>query len=143
MIGKPPDAASGAPHGDAGVTPAASEQPQLASRGDISSRRPRKETRQRTLLSGKLIIAAGAMTPDCVIRDLSTNGARVTVQGLVPVPDELGLLVIRDGALLECRVIWRRADQLGLRVTGRHDLRGADAGVHPRIQALWRELSPR
>jgi hypothetical protein len=106
---------------------------------------PNKRTspRSRALLAGKLIVWDGQLSTDCMIRDLSDDGARVKVASTAVIPAEVGLLIIRDGLLLECRLVWRRGDEAGLSVLSRHDLNKSNDAAHRRARAIWLEVSPR
>jgi hypothetical protein len=97
----------------------------------------------RALLSGKIIIGNGLMSPDCVIRDLSPGGARVRVPRTIELPSRVGLLVIKDGLLFDAIVAWRRDDEAGLAFSGQHDIRGDIDPAHRGVRALWAELTPR
>lgn len=114
--------------------------------GDTSAGRRadrRSDHRERALLKGKIILAGGRMSADCVIRDLSSDGARVRVDSSVPLAGGLGLLVIRDGAMFDAVVAWRKGDQAGLAFSGRHDIRAAADPELAHVHALWVELAPR
>jgi hypothetical protein len=99
--------------------------------------------RTRALLSGKIIVGNGVMSPDCVIRDLSDGGARVRISGSIELPEAVGLLVIKDGLLFDATLAWRRGDETGLAFTGRHDVRGDVDPAHRGVHRLWKELAPR
>jgi hypothetical protein len=99
--------------------------------------------RARTLLKGKIIIRGGMMSPDCVIRDLSPDGARVRVSHTILLPSSVGLLVIKDGVLFDAVVAWRKGDEAGLAFSDRRDIRGADDPSNARAHALWVEHAPR
>jgi hypothetical protein len=103
----------------------------------------RADRRVRALLSGKIIIGNGLMSPDCVIRDLSPGGARVRVPRTIELPSRVGLLVIKDGLLFDAIVAWRRDDEAGLAFSGQHDIRGDIDPAHRGVRALWAELTPR
>lgn len=105
--------------------------------------RRRAMTRARTLLAGKIIIRGGMMSPDCVIRDLSPDGARVRVPRTILLPSSVGLLVTKDGVLFDAVVVWRRGDEAGLTFSDRHDIRGAVDPANARAHALWAEHAPR
>jgi hypothetical protein len=99
--------------------------------------------RVRTLLSGKIIIGNGLMSPDCVIRDLSPSGARVRITRTIELPSSVELLVIKDGLLFDATVAWRRGNEAGLVFSGHHDLRGNIDPANRAARALWVELAPR
>jgi hypothetical protein len=55
------------------------------------------------------------LTVACAVRDLSATGARVRVEGSVAVPDTFELLVPSDGMEANCEVVWRKANEVGVR----------------------------
>jgi len=103
----------------------------------------RAAPRTRSLLSGKLVIAGGALSPDCAIRDLSLTGARIRLPATVDLPRDVGLLVIKNGVLFDATVVWRKEDLAGLAFTGRHDLATSIDPALRAVRVLWKELAPR
>jgi hypothetical protein len=71
---------------------------------------PRFEVRIR----GKLMWADGESSKDCVIYDLSEDGARIDTGVLTNVPDKVDLFEGKTGNIFECRVRWRKHEQIGL-----------------------------
>lgn len=71
---------------------------------------PRKHSRQRMIVPGKLWCGLQVPTIDCLIGDASVGGARVRVQKGVFVPDSVFLIHLREWTAYQARVIWRRAD---------------------------------
>lgn len=65
--------------------------------------------RKATLVSGGLPSRA-----ECMLRDFSRTGARLTIDPRLGVPDEF-VLVLGDGKRLSCRVAWRAREQIGVR----------------------------
>lgn len=103
----------------------------------------RASPRLRTLLSGKLVIDDGARSPDCVIRNLSSDGALVLVGMEAHLPTRLGLLMPRDGVLIELRRVWRQDSRMGVAFGHRHDLNAPTTPQLKRARALWLELAGR
>ena len=53
---------------------------------------------------------------DCAVSDISDRGARINVHDIDSIPDSFVLLLAENGAArLECRVIWRKPQQLGVK----------------------------
>ncbi|HEY3889547.1 MAG TPA: PilZ domain-containing protein [Caulobacteraceae bacterium] len=98
--------------------------------------------RARSLLTGKIIIGDGRESHDCVVRNLSSKGARVRIGGAINLPGAVGLLVVKEGLLFDAAIAWRRGDQIGLTFSGRHDLRHDVDPAHRQARALWTALSP-
>jgi hypothetical protein len=99
--------------------------------------------RVRTLLAGKLIIAQSGISLDCLIRNLSTGGARVRVNAETDLPPKVSLLLVKEGLLFETNVSWRRGDQIGLTFEGRYDLSGDVDPARRGARALWAQLTAR
>jgi hypothetical protein len=100
--------------------------------------------RARALLSGKILVGNGSVSSDCVIRDLSVNGARVRISNAIGLPRTVTLLAIKDGLLFDATVIWRRGGELGLTFFARKDMRSDADPALRRVRALWMSLaSPR
>jgi len=52
----------------------------------------------------------------CMISDMSSTGAKLTIGDDAPIPDEFHLLLSRDGnARRRCRVIWRKGFYAGVK----------------------------
>jgi hypothetical protein len=69
--------------------------------------------RRRVLKGVRLAFNAGRSTMNGLMRDISTTGARVSVENSLTVPDTLTLL-FSDGSRRECRVARRELRELGL-----------------------------
>ena len=135
----PPDAAPQTAFPTAVETPSAPA-PAAAPARD-SAYEHRIVPRARTLQSARLLLGEGTDGIDCAVRDLSIAGAGVRIPPDTELPEAMRLLLIREGLLFDCEVIWRLDDRAGLRFTGRHDLNGDTSGELDAIHALWRELA--
>ena len=51
---------------------------------------------------------------DCLIRDISDQGARIIFSGAVNVPDIVDLYIPQKEQTIRARVQWRRGDEVGL-----------------------------
>jgi hypothetical protein len=61
---------------------------------------------------------AGALPRDCMITDISTQGARLFADA-VEVPDQFHLLISGErGSRRECRVVWRLGGEIGVAFVG-------------------------
>lgn len=73
----------------------------------------RAKARDKVLLGGRADAEARS-SMNCVVRNLSENGACVEVEAHARVPDEINLTIARKGRSYLARVIWREANRLGL-----------------------------
>jgi hypothetical protein len=61
---------------------------------------------------------AGALPRDCMITDISTQGARLFADG-VEVPDRFHLVISGEGGVRrECQVVWRLGGEIGVTFVG-------------------------
>lgn len=74
----------------------------------------RRNRRDRVLFRGKIALDDGFSTIDCVIRDLSPLGARVTVEDHAVIPRTLSLTVIDTGRTFRAVRRWQRGQSIGL-----------------------------
>ncbi|VVB43748.1 hypothetical protein RHAL1_00884 [Beijerinckiaceae bacterium RH AL1] len=73
----------------------------------------RKHVRRRTLLNGRLEIAAlNGWSLECTVRNLSETGARLALPGDVVVPQHVSLAV-SDGGPRQAKLIWYAKGQAG------------------------------
>jgi hypothetical protein len=74
----------------------------------------RRSTRKRTLFAGQVVYGDGPSVRDCKIRDLSADGAKITLGHGECVPTRLFLLDRRTATAYEARVSWIKAPDFGL-----------------------------
>jgi hypothetical protein len=73
----------------------------------------RRQPRLRALKAGRAILPGGRSTFDCMIRNLSPIGAKVTFESTTDIPPEFRLR-LDDGTTHDCAVKWRSARELGV-----------------------------
>jgi hypothetical protein len=66
------------------------------------------------LLGGVAEISEIGATVDCVVRNLSENGACVELNAQMNLPRKINLTIPRKGRSYLARMIWRRANKVGL-----------------------------
>jgi len=99
----------------------------------------RHGARRRAFLGAKLVFGNGAFTVDCVVRDISEDGARVKLPEGQPVPDILYLVEMRSGMAYEARVAWKRHPEIGLAFIHAHALKDAAEPHLLGLKRLWIE----
>lgn len=78
----------------------------------------RKHQRFQFNRVGKFYTENGALPRDCMITDISEQGARIVVPEAA-VPDQFYLQISGDRTMREhCEVVWRLGDEVGLRFIG-------------------------
>jgi hypothetical protein len=97
----------------------------------------RTRRRRRVLLAGK--IAFGMAAADCTIRDITEMGARVHASSIVGLPEEVFLLIMREGLVVRARRVWSRPPLFGLKFI---EAEGVESSRNPQSAALrqiWQE----
>jgi PilZ domain len=79
----------------------------------------KRETRKSVHQPGWIILDGGFAARQCLVQDLSSTGARVTIDDPNTLPAKLRLAFTRDGrAGRNCEVVWRRGNTAGVRFVG-------------------------
>jgi PAS domain-containing protein len=74
----------------------------------------REAIRSRQLKGGKILFNNRQSVISCTLRNLSTGGAKLTVETAIGVPAFFDLLVEGDAAPLPCHVIWKAQNNIGV-----------------------------
>jgi hypothetical protein len=78
----------------------------------MSEREQRRAPRQRAYKGGRVVFNNGHSTIDCLVRNISSHGALLTLPSTVGIPDEFEVWM--NGKQAPARVTWKRADKLGV-----------------------------
>ncbi|WP_430911797.1 PilZ domain-containing protein [Methylobacterium sp. sgz302541] len=74
----------------------------------------RIETRQRVFLKGRIVFNNGASSMDCLVRDMSATGARVSLSETTILPEVFDLYIAQKDRTYRCKLAWRREDGVGV-----------------------------
>ena len=78
----------------------------------------RRRTRRGRVLYGAAIDFNGRQSVyDCVIRNYSSDGARIECPGGTPLPDTVNLTIRHRGETVRAKTVWQHDDQVGLAFT--------------------------
>jgi PilZ domain len=55
---------------------------------------------------------------DGIMRDISDTGAKIECKNCNMVQDKFRLLVVVDGSIKPCKIVWRRLNTMGVEFTG-------------------------
>ncbi len=91
----------------------------------------KRRHRLRALKGGSILFYNGAAF-DCTVRNLSETGARLEVENPVGIPDTFKLTIKSKKLERACRVIWRKAKEIGVRFVGSAS---TGASLHPALNA--------
>jgi hypothetical protein len=78
-------------------------------------------------------IALGSTAADCTIRDISVTGARLDAPSVLRLPDEVHLLILREGLVVRARRVWSRFPLCGLNFIGAE---AVERSTHPQASPL-------
>lgn len=74
----------------------------------------RASPRRRTIKGGHIVVNDGFSTFNCTVRDMSEDGARLKVDGVIGIPDSFQL-AMNDGQKFACTVAWRTEREIGVK----------------------------
>lgn len=74
----------------------------------------RRRIRVKTLLGAQIIFNNRMSTIDCVIKNISSSGAKLVVASTVPLPGEFELRIPLKGCSYPARLIRRSREELGV-----------------------------
>lgn len=80
-------------------------------------RHRRAEVREATYRFARIVVGRQAIL-QCIVKDMSSSGARVALEGATELPDEVILVIDQCGRRFRARVAWRAETEAGLCFTG-------------------------
>jgi hypothetical protein len=86
----------------------------------------RRDERSKVLFGGVAAVNKAGSTMDCVVRNISDQGACIEFGSVAKLPDDIRLAITRKGRAYLARMIWQRANKVGLAF---RTLTGLDAPV--------------
>lgn len=95
------------------VASIAAAKPIVAAAPPPSPGSKRQETRRPVYRHGRLTVAGGVKI-DCIVVDISDNGARIELDGAGSLPDFVLLKIVMTGETRRARVVWKRDNSAGL-----------------------------
>ena len=75
----------------------------------------RISSRRRVLKAGRAASNDRHLTVSCTVRDISDTGARLRLDTSLGVPDTFELIIEIDGLEVNCEVVWRSKNEVGVR----------------------------
>lgn len=96
----------------------------------------RKTPRQRAYIGGKLVYG-DYFSLDCVVRDITTDGAKLQLPEGQAVPDKVYLVDLKTAIAYDAHVVWRRYPLIGLAFDHQHGLTEASTPHLRILKQLW------
>ena len=76
----------------------------------------KREARKSVQQSGWVTLDGGFAARQCVVQDLSSSGAKITLDDAIALTGKLRLAFSRDARTgRSCQVVWRRGKSLGVK----------------------------
>ena len=77
----------------------------------------RTSPRSRVLKSAKLVLGTTSVI-DCVVRNVTSHGARIKIANTVDLPEPFGLTFDGGRSVRPCRIVWRSVTETGVEFIG-------------------------
>lgn len=95
----------------------------------------RTATRRRALIAATLRYGGGAVTVDCVVRNISETGAKIAVSEGVMIPQHFEIVIPQLNAVHRAELRWRHAGEAGIAFLDAVDQPRAEADAGLSLQA--------
>ena len=105
---------------------------------------PQIAVRQKTFLKGTIYYDNRRASIECVIRDISDSGARLTFEHPVVVPDNVELFIPQKQQTLRARVQRRGPNEIGIAFEVERSVeprRASDIELQKRVETLETEIA--
>jgi hypothetical protein len=96
----------------------------------------RKLHRGRTYLGGRIAFNNRSSTFDCLVRNLSQDGARIVFSDAAILPGEFDFTIHRKGESRRARIVWRDETQAGILFLHANDEKIVSIETAQRIRKL-------
>jgi hypothetical protein len=106
--------------------------------------KPEAAIRQRTFLKGTLYYDNRRASIECVVRDMSDSGARLTFEYPATIPDNVELFIPNKQQTLRARVRRRGTNEIGIAFEIDRSLeprRASDTELQQRVETLETEIA--
>ena len=101
----------------------------------------RSNARRKALMTGTIRFRTRTGTLSCVVRNLSTTGAKLVVTGSMWVPENFELEIQHQDIRIDARPVWRGATEMGVVFTPRRDAQGRPADYAKRASTEDKVIS--
>ena len=99
--------------------------------------------RQKTLLPGIVTTLDGRSSFDCVVRDLSANGAKLALRDSEKLPELFFFINVQDRVAHKAKLVWRSNGAIGASFQSTLALRSGIAPSLRFLNRLWVERAAR
>jgi hypothetical protein len=105
----------------------------------------RKANRGRTYLAGRVTYDKPCSADDCLVRNLSRDGAKITFSGAMLIPDEFDLAIPNKDDIRRARIVWRQGLEAGIMLlsSGAHSVAARETARRIRMLEADRDTLAR
>lgn len=100
----------------------------------------RREPRKRTFLKGRIVFNSGKSSMDCLVRDISTSGARIVLDETMVLPERFSLEIPQKDTVFRAKLQWRHEDGVGVLIDASSEDAPAPSGDVARLRRRVAEL---
>ena len=101
----------------------------------------RKVPRHKSLLRGRVYFNNRNSTAECLVRDISAQGARLIFADEVMIPDIVDLYIPQKDQTFRAQVVWRNVDESGIAFADHEQMaHPAEANLAERVQKLEHDI---
>ncbi|MGJ3264458.1 MAG: PilZ domain-containing protein [Salinarimonas sp.] len=108
----------------------------------------RASPRRRALIAARIRYGNGAVTVDCVVRNISETGAKIDLSEGVALPDHFEIVIPQLNVVHHAELRWRHAHEAGIafvdapadEAPASHAAAPTEAALKARIRALEAEI---
>jgi hypothetical protein len=103
--------------------------------------------RHKTFIKGRIYFNNRLSSADCIVRDVTTNGARLECSENVTLPDVFELYIPNRDEYFHARVTWRKSSNLGVswtpeQITKQHaEQGGSEKHVADRLAKIEHDIA--
>jgi hypothetical protein len=102
-----------------------------------------RDPRKKTYLFGLLVHGNGTFTVDCIVRNISAGGAKITLAQRNPLPGNIYLIVVKYGLACRSEIAWLSFPARGLKFADMHFVAQNLPQELMFLRQLWLEHCPR
>ncbi len=96
----------------------------------------RTSFRRRALMGGTLRYRTQPATHSCVVRDISTSGARLVMTGAAWLPENFELEIRHRDLRVNARAVWRKDEEIGIEFLSKGEVPFRSARAEDRVRVL-------
>jgi hypothetical protein len=109
---------------------------------DTTAQEQRSAPRQRSFLQGRVFFNSRRSSIDCIIRDLSDDGARLKFATTPTIPEVFELYVPNKDESYQARIIWHDGSDMGVTLSPFSEVPvGTRSALEERVARLEREVA--